>query len=506
MAALLVNLYWSLLIVAFGLCVGSFLNVVIYRWPRDFSIRRPLWSFCPHCRHTLTWRDNLPVVSYVLLRGRCRSCRVPISLQYPLVELITAFSFLLIYDAFFVAKLRDGITDLSADWPMLAAHWFLAAGLIVLTVMDLEAYLVDIRVTWLIAAAGLLLHGLWTPASSFWQDGWLRPGAVQATVAAAAAVGLCIGALLFIRRLPQEPAPGAEGANIDGTGHEAAEAGTDSVAPDALEVEMPAGAAGQGGSLGLVWLVTVAGLLVLVGYVVMMLVQEQEAMARLTASPTRDAAGKLLWPATPAIEPGVLRTGIGLIVLFVTLTVFASQPHPEEDEEIIESLAAEAVDSRRQALWELRLLSPALVLMVAGLAALLLVDGLGARVDAALHTKVWGHWRPLWGLSTALAGWIVGGGLAWSTRVLGTLGLGKEALGMGDVHIMAAVGAVAGVSVAFLGFFIASPLALAGILVIHLRRQSRALPYGPWLALGAFLVVLYQDRILPFLWNYASVE
>jgi prepilin signal peptidase PulO-like enzyme (type II secretory pathway) len=70
---------------------------------------------------------------------------------------------------------------------------------------------------------------------------------------------------------------------------------------------------------------------------------------------------------------------------------------------------------------------------------------------------------------------------------------------------MAAVGAIAGAGVAFLGFFIASPLALVGILVIHFRRQSRALPYGPWLALGSFLVVLYQDRILAILFQQASL-
>jgi len=72
-------------------------------------------------------------------------------------------------------------------------------------------------------------------------------------------------------------------------------------------------------------------------------------------------------------------------------------------------------------------------------------------------------------------------------------------MGMGDVHILAAAGAVAGWPVAFLGFFCAAPLTLLALVVIHFRRQSRAVPYGPWLALGFLLASLYQDRILSYL-------
>ena len=68
-----------------GLCFGSFLNVCILRLPHDQSLLKPP-SSCPKCRHRIEWRDNIPVVSWLLLRGRCRWCQAPISGQYPLIE------------------------------------------------------------------------------------------------------------------------------------------------------------------------------------------------------------------------------------------------------------------------------------------------------------------------------------------------------------------------------------------------------------------------------------
>ena len=72
-----------------GACVGSFLNVCIYRWPEGLSVVRPR-SRCPECETPIRWHDNLPVVGWLLLRGRCRTCRTRISIQYPLIELTTA--------------------------------------------------------------------------------------------------------------------------------------------------------------------------------------------------------------------------------------------------------------------------------------------------------------------------------------------------------------------------------------------------------------------------------
>src|SRR3989442_2707156 len=68
-----------------GLCLGSFLNVCIVRLPNDQSLLSPP-SSCPHCKHPIAWRDNVPVASWLLLKGRCRHCGAPISRQYPVVE------------------------------------------------------------------------------------------------------------------------------------------------------------------------------------------------------------------------------------------------------------------------------------------------------------------------------------------------------------------------------------------------------------------------------------
>lgn len=77
----------------FGLLIGSFLNVCIYRMPRDISVLRPARSHCPHCDHVIRWYDNIPVISFLLLRGKCRDCKERISLRYPIVEILTGAVF-----------------------------------------------------------------------------------------------------------------------------------------------------------------------------------------------------------------------------------------------------------------------------------------------------------------------------------------------------------------------------------------------------------------------------
>jgi leader peptidase (prepilin peptidase) / N-methyltransferase len=80
----------------FGLLIGSFLNVCIYRLPRDLSVWKPARSFCPECERTIPWYDNVPVLSYLLLRGRCRGCQAGIPIRYLLTEMLCGIMFFVI--------------------------------------------------------------------------------------------------------------------------------------------------------------------------------------------------------------------------------------------------------------------------------------------------------------------------------------------------------------------------------------------------------------------------
>ncbi len=107
-----------------GLLVGSFLNVVVWRVPRGESVVRPA-SACPSCAAPVRPRDNVPVLSWVLLRGRCRDCEAPVSARYPLVEVATAALFV-------VLALRFGLD------PVLPAFLYLAAVGLALAIIDLD--------------------------------------------------------------------------------------------------------------------------------------------------------------------------------------------------------------------------------------------------------------------------------------------------------------------------------------------------------------------------------
>lgn len=114
----------EIVLVLGGLCVGSFLNVCIHRLPSRTSIVFPA-SRCPACGQALSWTDNIPVVSYAALRGRCRYCRVPISVRYPIVEMLTCAVFVLHWFVF-------------GPTPLLVVRLAFACALIVLFAIDLE--------------------------------------------------------------------------------------------------------------------------------------------------------------------------------------------------------------------------------------------------------------------------------------------------------------------------------------------------------------------------------
>ncbi|MBI5162223.1 MAG: prepilin peptidase [Micrococcales bacterium] len=125
---------------AFGLILGSFFNVVIWRVPRHQSVVRPA-SACPNCHGQIRAYDNIPVISWLLLRGRCRDCSAPISAQYPAVELVTGLAFAVVAIGYVPALLAaEGGRATAAGVLDLVAFLVLAAASVVLSGIDLSVH------------------------------------------------------------------------------------------------------------------------------------------------------------------------------------------------------------------------------------------------------------------------------------------------------------------------------------------------------------------------------
>jgi leader peptidase (prepilin peptidase)/N-methyltransferase len=125
--------FWIVTAAAFGAIVGSFLNVCIYRLPRDRSIVWPA-SACPHCGRALAWYENIPIVSFLALGGRCRTCREPIAARYPIVEALTAAMFACAWWYY-------------GPGALLASRLVFGCALIVLFAIDLEHQLLPNLIT-----------------------------------------------------------------------------------------------------------------------------------------------------------------------------------------------------------------------------------------------------------------------------------------------------------------------------------------------------------------------
>ena len=127
---------------ALGAIVGSFLNVCIYRLPRDLSVNAPRRSFCPYCKKPIPWHQNLPLVSWLALRGRCRNCGRKITFRYFAVELLTALLFLVIWRSF--------------PWDLAIAYWVFVSIVIAGTFIDFEHFIIPDQITIGGTIAGLI--------------------------------------------------------------------------------------------------------------------------------------------------------------------------------------------------------------------------------------------------------------------------------------------------------------------------------------------------------------
>ena len=151
---------WALLVVV-GSMVGSFLNVCIYRLPREQSIVHPR-SRCPRCAHPIAWYDNIPLVSFACLRGRCRSCHRPIRWRYPIVESLTGLSTAAVFHHFGV-------------WPLGLVYLAFVGGLIVSSFIDLEFQIIPDEISLGGLVVGVLLS-VALPALHGTESRWLSLG------------------------------------------------------------------------------------------------------------------------------------------------------------------------------------------------------------------------------------------------------------------------------------------------------------------------------------------
>ncbi|MEI6562838.1 MAG: prepilin peptidase [bacterium] len=137
-------LYISALVFCFGACMGSFLNVCIYRIPREESVITPR-SHCPHCNKLIEWYDNIPLISFFVLRARCRSCGGTISPRYVIVEALIAILFVMVW-------LKAGTPPALAMAPVysfavIPIFWLAVFGLALGTFVDLEHMIIPDRVS-----------------------------------------------------------------------------------------------------------------------------------------------------------------------------------------------------------------------------------------------------------------------------------------------------------------------------------------------------------------------
>ncbi|MFO0840323.1 MAG: prepilin peptidase [Phycisphaerae bacterium] len=415
-----------------GLCVGSFLNVVAYRLPAGMSIAQPARSFCPSCRTPIAARDNIPLLSWFLLRGRCRSCRRPISAAYPLVEALCGLAFVLVYAMLFVERTRYGLDDptLARDWPVLASWLTLTAALIACSVMDLRWYTVDVRVTNAALVAGIVLAALW-PGSS------RQTGENSAPLIAGAAAALLVCAAQLVRFQGSEPE-----------------------AADHLPEERSLGGNTESGVSG-----APIGALLLAAM----------------------APAALAWLAFP--QSWVIPAALVLIFLITSL---AGGQARESDQEVEAAVEEESVTARRVALGELLWLAPAIVAgLIVGL-SVAYVPSIGAAWSAATNWSVAG--APLLGGAVrAAAGATFAASAGWILRIVFTLVFGREAFGAGDIYILAAAGAAAGGDIALPGLLISVGLAMVGWTISLFVKRSVMIPFGPWMAIG-FVAALWLNR------------
>jgi leader peptidase (prepilin peptidase)/N-methyltransferase len=378
--------------------VGSFLNVVVWRLPQVeldenanwFGRFRQVWtalsyppSHCPTCDKPLKWYDNVPVIGWIKLGGKCRFCKQPISIRYPIVEAVTGLLFVFYYMMYFMAGFAPGCQrlDIVQHWPIYLLHMVLIGALLAATLIDAELFIIPPSIPWFVVPFALAEHAVWDRPG--WPGG-LNLGGPAAALTAGATVGLLLSLALYA--LGIIPASFAESAPL-------------------MEIEK----------------------------------KQFEAAKE---------------EAPPDFTPAQIRAEMRKEMLF--------------------------------------LLPP----MILGAGWLLATW----KIPAVAH-----FWNPIveigWvsGLLGSILGLLVGGFVVWMIRIIGSYAFGREAMGMGDVHLMAAVGAVLGPGMVTVAFFLAPFFGIIHAIYLMFSKKGRELPLGPYLGLGTGATMVFYCQIADYL-------
>lgn len=476
-------------VAVFGAIIGSFLNVVIFRLPRGLSVHKPTWSFCPHCNKRIRPYHNLPIVGWLWLRGRCHDCQSSISIVYPLIECTTVFLFVMVWDAMFVARVLPGIHHPSHDWPMAIAYLSLFAGLLATSAMDIESYIIDIRLSVLSMILGIICYTIWgIPSGSATAGGGTAASPIGHDTlgllpASLCVIGVAMGLVWMLTVLigsvlaKSAPNNGASGLPDDNISEEELEPGQTAYLEAGGRNFRPTA-------------------IILFGTAILGLIVWQFIVPNQSPG----------WP----IAAGDLRGVVAGLILMVLLVLVSLVPR-ESDEQIVDEIESEREQARSTALREFAWFVPA-ILVGSGLFAYFRVSGqLNTGLTEILSIPASGWIEHMQSGCQAVAAAVFAAALGWTVRILGTLTFGKEAFGTGDIYIMAAIAAVLGFWSVFFTFFLATILALIGVLATLVRKTSRAIPFGPWLALGAFVnlwllgpLLNYYQTTGQLLWSILS--
>ncbi len=396
---------WFVFVFAFGCCIGSFLNVVVYRMPRDKSLVTPP-SSCPACGRHIRFYDNVPLVSWLVLGRKCRYCKAPVSPRYFIIELLTGVIFLGLFILYFRTDSQKFVQPFSSRcWFIYVLHIILLAAFIAASAIDMEHWVIPLSICWLVTAVGF--------------------------------VGSAVGAYYVI-------VPGDVIASADVRSYYLLPSTADIFFEDGTTIASLA----VGAAIGL----AISTALLMTGLV-------KRSYESDNPGEDRQAGQKDSEPETDT---------------------------PEQPQE----LPQEQFNHRLEAFREIVFLLP---IIGCSLVAL----WIGGQVEPV--STWWSEFSQhpvVSGLLGSIWGYFVGCGIVWGIRIFGTLAFGKEAMGLGDVHLMGAAGAVVGPLPVVVAFFIAPFFGLAWAGSQMFFKKVRQIPYGPFLSLGIFVVMILHDWIL----------